>query len=170
MGLSITEQREKGSRSGGRSRRVFHKGILASCAWEVSVCPFPLHTPVPRGRARTPAPRTHPPHLLPAPRLSFPLPRTLFPRFSIFKSYGSCKVLHGSSFKISAKSQILSRKPSMSPSCKALSLSSSSELIKKAPQILSSLLSADVCNSETISGLCYLYAQTLNSLKSGAVS
>lgn len=77
---------------------------------------------------------------------------------------------HMGPLKVSAKSQILSRKSSMFPSCKVLSLPSSWELIKKAPQILSSLLSADVCNSETISGLCYLYLQTLNSLKSGAVS
>lgn len=51
-----------------------------------------------------------------------------------------------------------------------LSPLSSSDLTKKAPLILSSLIGADVCNSETTSGFCYLYMQTLNSLKSGTVS
>lgn len=94
--------------------------------------------------------------------------QTLFPLFSRFKSYGSCEVPHGSSFERRARSSLESLQ--RFPPAKALSLSRSSELIKKAPQIFSSLLSADVRNSETISGFCYLYAQTLNSLKSGTVS
>lgn len=122
MGFPKTEQRKKRSRNGGRGgNSIFHKGILQSCAGGDLL--LPLLPPDPGSSwtcthvdAHAHTPRSaHSP--LAALRLSCSLPRAPFPLFSIFKSYRSCKVPHQSSFKISTKSQIFSREPSVIPSC-----------------------------------------------------
>lgn len=99
------------------STKEYFKAVL-----EETFCyPFSLQTLVPHGHARTwthrRAPHAQPTRPLAALRLSCSLPRAPFPLFSIFKSYRSCKVPHQSSFKISTKSRIFSREPSVFPSC-----------------------------------------------------